>query len=130
LLVVEALAVEFEVNEEAGQVVACLGPPARRELQNVPHHGRDFRDGFGVLGAVLRDGHDRVEEIGVELPAVVRQAHQLHGEDGRDRAGVVEHEIDLAVADSSIEEPVCRLFHKWLHLLHRARGEERSQRMP
>ena len=87
---VEAVAVEFELDEEAGEVVFRFAPPGGRELDDFFHHGGDLGDGVDVLGAVLRDGHDRVEEVGVEVPVVEGQAHQLHGEDGRDGAGVVE----------------------------------------
>ena len=73
-----------------------------------------------VLGAVLGDGHDGVEEVGVEVPVVVGQAHQLHGEDGRDRAGVVEHEVHLSVGDFLVEELMRLLFHERPHLLHGA----------
>ena len=93
---------------------AGFGSSGRRELEDVLHHGGDLGDGVGVLGAVLGDGHDGVEEVGVEVPVVVGQAHQLHGEDGRDRAGVVEHEVHLPVADSLIEELVGRLLHERL----------------
>ncbi len=130
LFVGEALAVEFELDEEAGQVVAGLGSSGRREVENALHHGGDLGDGVDVLGAVLGDGHDGVEEVGVELPVVVGQAHQLHGEDGRDRAGVVEHQVHLSVADALVEEPVRLFLHERLHLLDGARREERGQGMP
>ena len=130
LFVGEALAVEFELDEEAGQVVAGLGAPFGREVQDVLHHGGDLGDGVDVFGAVLGDGHDGVEEVGVELPVVVGQAHHFHGEDGRDRAGVVEHEVHLSVGDFLVEELVGLFLHERLHLVDGARREERGQRVP
>ena len=85
---------------------------------------------FGVLVAVLRDGHDGVEEVGVEGPVVVGQAHQLHGEDGRDRAGVVEDQVHLAVFGLLVEEPVRRLLHERPHLVDCAGRQERGQCVP
>ena len=102
---------------------------AGRVLENFLHHGRDFGDGFGVFGAVLGDGHDGVEEVGVEVPVVVGQAHQLHGEDGRHRAGVVEHQIHLAFFDVLVEELLGLFLHERLELLDGAGGEERGQRV-
>ena len=68
-----------------------------------------------------------MEQVGVELPVVVGQAHQFHGEDGRNRAGVVEYQVHLPVADAFIEEPVRGLLHERLHLLDGPRGEERGK---
>ena len=128
--VVETLALEFELNEEAGQVVSSLGPSARGEFDDVGHHCGDRGDRRGVLVAVLGHGHHGMEEVGVELPIVVGQAHQPHGENGRDRAGVVEHQVQLSFADTLIEEPVRGLLHEGLHFLDRSRGEERGKGMP
>ena len=83
-----------------------------------------------VYSSLSGGGHDRVEEVGVQLPVVVGQTHQPHGEDGRDRAGVVEHEVHLAVGDPLVEEPVHRLLHERPHLLDGARREERGERPP
>ncbi len=130
LFVGEALAVEFELDEEAGQVVFRVAASFGRELDDFLHHGRDLGDGVDVFGAVLGHGHDGVEEVGVELPVVEGQAHQLHGQDGRDRAGVVEHEVHLPAGDFLVEEVVGLLLHERLHLLDGAGGEERGQRVP
>ena len=52
LRVVESLAVELELDEEARQVVAGIGPPGRGELQQAVEHRGDFGDRLVVLVAV------------------------------------------------------------------------------
>ena len=101
----------------------------RHELQQAVEHRGDLGDGPVVLVAARR-GHHRVEQVGVEPPVVVRQTHQPHGEDGRNRTGVVEHEVHLAVGDPLVEKPVHRLLHERAHLLDGARREERGQCPP
>ena len=116
-------------DEEARQVVAGFGSAGGGELQQPVEHRGNLCDRL-VVHRRRRSGHHRVEEVGVELPVVVRQTHQPHGENGRDRAGVVEYEIHLPVGDPLVEKPVHRLLHERAHLLDGAGGEERGECPP
>lgn len=129
LFVGEVVTFELELDQEAGEVFSGFGSSLRGVLEDLFHHGRDFGDGLGVFGAVLGDGHHVVEHGGVDVPVVEREAHQLHREDGRDRAGVVEDEIDVSVGDVLVEELVGLVLHERLEFVDGAGGEERGQRV-
>ena len=120
------LAVEVVGDEKAREVVAGVGTTGGRELQQAVDHRGDFGDRL-VVGVGVGCVHHRMEEVGVELPVVVRQTHQPHGENGRDGTGVVEHEIHCAIGDLLVEEPVDRLLHERSHPLDGAGGEERGE---
>ena len=64
-------------------------------------------------------GHHGMEEVRIQLPVVVRQTHQPHGQDRRNGAGVVEHQVHLSVGDPLVEKPVHRLLHERPHLRRR-----------
>ena len=55
------------------------------------------------VGGLIRRGG--VEEVGVVLPIGRLHAHQLEGQDRRDRGGVVEHQVRGAGLDDLVEEP-------------------------
>lgn len=129
LLVGEAVAVELESNEEAGQVFFRFRASGGGVVEDFLHHRRHLGNRGGVLVAVRGDRHDRVKQVGVQVPIVVGQTHQLHGEDGRDGAGVVEHQVHLPGGYLLVEEPVGGLLHERLEFLDGAGGEERGQRV-
>ena len=69
MIVVQTLALEFELCQEARQVVRWVGPSGRREFQQAVDHRGDFGDHLVVLVAA-GSVHHRMEQVGIELPVV------------------------------------------------------------
>ena len=124
------LDVDLHGDEGGEQVIAWLRPAVGDLGGQLGEHGGHVGDGRPVLGAARRVGDGPVEQLGVVVPVVDRQADEVHREHGRDRVGVVEHQVDAARCDVAVEEPVGCRFHPRGEPVDGGGDEERVEHPP
>ena len=105
LVVAEGPAVDHRGHQGGGHVVGRVGPAEGGEAGQLGPHvvAAGHCAAEPCVGGLVRRGG--VEEVGVVFPVRRLHAHQLEGQDRRDRCGVVEHQVRGASLDDLVEEP-------------------------